>query len=71
MYLHSAVSCSGTVSYAVITAIALLSFIMFSVVACKYKLRERDEVVNIHIFAEEYYGTQRDDSSNDQYTDVD
>ena len=70
MYLHNAVSCNGTVSYAVITAIALLSFIMFSVVACKYKLRERDEVVNVHIFAEEYYGTQGDDSSN-EYSDVD
>ena len=69
MYLHSAISCSGTVSCAVTTVIALLSFIMFSVVACKYKLRERDEVVNVHIFAEEYYGT-RGDSSN-EYSDVD
>ena len=70
MYLHSDISCSGTVSYAMTTVIALLSFIMFSVVACKYKLRERDEVVYVHIFAEEYYGTQRDDSSS-EYSDVD
>ena len=42
----------------VITIIAVLSFIMYCIVACKYKLRERDEVVNVHIFAEEYYGTR-------------
>ena len=56
-HLHSAISCSGTVNYTVITFVALLSFIMFSVVSCKYRLRERDEVVSAHIFAEEYYGT--------------
>ena len=38
---------------------------MYCIVACKYKLRERDEVVNVHIFAEEYYGIQEDD-----YTDM-
>ena len=48
---------SGTIGNVVIIVIALVSFIAFSVVACKYKLRERDEVVNVHIFAEEYYGT--------------
>ena len=69
-HLHSAISCSGTVNYAVITFVALLSFIMFSVVSCKYKLRERDEVVNVHIFAEEYYGTRGDDSSS-EYSNVD
>ena len=36
--------------------VALISLITFTVVAYKYKLRERDEVVNIHIIlAEEYY----------------
>ena len=43
---------------------------MFSIVACKYRLRERDEVVNVHIFAEEYYGTSlREDDSN-SYSDI-
>ena len=54
-YFHSAMSCSGMVSYIVVTTVALLSLIMYTIVACRYKLRERDEVVNVHIFAEEYY----------------
>ena len=37
-----------------VAVIALVSGIVFSIVACKYRLRERDEVVNVHIFAEEY-----------------
>lgn len=45
----------GTAYSLEMTLLALLSLIMYSVVACKYKLRERDEVVNVHIFAEEYY----------------
>ena len=65
------ISCRGTVSYIVIIIIALLSFIMFSIAACKYKLRERDEVVNVHIFAEEYYGTRVDDSRTDYSVDQD
>ena len=40
-----------------ITIISVVSFIMYCLVTCKHKLRERDEVVNVHIFAEEYYGT--------------
>jgi peptide/histidine transporter 3/4 len=37
--------------------IGILSLLMYTIVACKYKPRERDdsEVVNVHIFAEEYY----------------
>ena len=61
----NAINCSDIVSNIVIIIIALLSFIMYCIVACKYKLRERDEVVNVHIFAEEYYGIQEDD-----YTDM-
>jgi peptide/histidine transporter 3/4 len=38
-----------------ITLIGLLSLFVYTIVAYKYKLRERDEVVNVHIFAEEYY----------------
>ena len=68
-YVHSAKSCSKTIRYIVITIIALLSFILYCFLACKYKLRERDEVVNVHIFAEEYYGNREDDSNTD-YSDV-
>jgi peptide/histidine transporter 3/4 len=45
----------ATAHYLEITLIGLLSLFIFTIFACKYKLRERDEVVNIHIFAEEYY----------------
>ena len=69
-HLNSAISCNGIVSYAVVTVIALVSGIVFSIVACKYRLRERDEVVNVHIFAEEYnYGTREGDSNS--YSEVD
>ena len=68
-HFHSAISCNGIVSYVVITVIALVSCIAYSIVACKYRLRERDEVVNVHIFAEEYYGTREDDSNS--YSEVD
>ena len=44
-----------TAHYLEITLIGLLSLLVYTIVACKYKLRERDEVVNVHIFAEEYY----------------
>ena len=61
-------NCSGIVYCIVITTIALLSLIMYTIVACKYKLRERDEVVNVHIFAEKYYETREDiDDSNSGY----
>ena len=66
-YVHTAklsISCC-TLSNIVITIITLVSFIMYSIVAWKYKLRERDEVVNVHIFAEEYYGARDDDSNSD------
>ena len=45
----------GTAYYFEITLLATLSLIIYIIVAYKYKLRERDEVVNVHIFAEEYY----------------
>ena len=45
----------GVVYSLLYTAIALLSLIGFMIVAYKYKRRKRDDVVNIHIFAEEYY----------------
>ena len=54
-YVHTGniMSCSGTIVNTVILVIAVLSFITYCFVAFKYKLRERDEVVNVHIFAEE------------------
>ena len=45
----------GTANYIMITAVSLLSLVLFTIVARQYRLRERDEVVNIHLFAEEYY----------------
>ena len=50
----NSLSC-GTVYYIIQTAIALLSLISYTIVALKYKLRERDEVINFHAFAEKYY----------------
>ena len=52
---HGYVLNCATAHYLEITLIGLLSLVVFTIVACKYKLRERDEVVNVHIFAEEYY----------------
>ena len=45
----------GTANYIVIATAALLSLISYTIVAYKYKLRERDEVINFHAFAERYY----------------
>ena len=55
-YLFSShrLSC-GLLYYSMMMGVALISLIIFTVLAYKYKLRERDEVVNVHIFAEEYY----------------
>jgi peptide/histidine transporter 3/4 len=53
--MHSRVLNCATAHYLEITLIGLLSLFVFTIVACKYKFRERDEVVNVHIFAEEYY----------------
>ena len=53
-YNNYSLSC-GTAYFIVITTVALLSLISYTIVACKYKLRERDEVINFHAFAEKYY----------------
>lgn len=45
----------GVVYSLIFTVAALLSLTAFTVVAYKYKRRKRDDVVNVHIFAEEYY----------------
>ena len=52
---RNSLSC-GTVYYIVAIATALLSLIAYVFTSRKYKLRERDEVINFHnIFAEKYY----------------
>ena len=45
----------GTVYYIITTSIILLSLIAYICVSRKYKLKERDEVINFHMFAENYY----------------
>ena len=52
---NSSVLSCATAHYLEITLIALLSLFIYTIVAYKYKPREKDEVVNVHIFAEEYY----------------
>ena len=51
---NNALSCP-TAHYLEVTLIGLLSLLVYTIVAYKYKPRERDEIVNVHIFAEEYY----------------
>ena len=46
---------SGTVYYIVTLTIALVSMIAYILTSRRYKLRERDEVINFHLFAEKYY----------------
>lgn len=56
---HSNVLSCTTTHYMEITLIGLLSLLTYTIIAYKYKPRERDDIVNVHIFAEEYY-TQSD-----------
>ena len=51
---NNVLSCPTT-HFVVVTFIGILSLLVYTIVAYKYKPRERDEVVNVHIFAEEYY----------------
>ena len=44
-----------TVYYAVTTAVGVVGLILYVYSARRYKLRERDELCNVHRFAEEYY----------------
>ena len=44
-----------TVYYAVTTAVGVVGLILYVHSARRYKLRERDELCNVHHFAEEYY----------------
>ena len=52
---HNYVLGCPTAHYLEITLISILSLFIYTVVAYKYKPRERDEIVNVHMFAEEYY----------------
>ena len=44
-----------TVYYAVTTAVGMVGLLLYVYFARRYKLRERDELCNVHRFAEEYY----------------
>ena len=51
-----------TVYYTVATAVGVVGLILFVCFARRYKLRERDELCNVHRFAEEYYSkTQQEE----------
>ena len=51
-----------TVYYAVTTAVGVVGLILFVYFARRYKLRERDELCNVHRFAEEYHSkTQQEE----------
>ena len=52
--IHSSLS-GGTVYYIILLTVALLSMIAYIFTSKRYKLRERDEVINYHMFAEKYY----------------
>ena len=52
---HNNVLSCPTAHYLEVTFIGLLSLFIYTIVAYKYKPRERDEIVNVHMFAEEYY----------------
>ena len=46
---------SGTVYYIITLTIAPVSMIAYILISRRYKLRERDEVINFHLFAEKKY----------------
>ena len=51
-----------TVYYAVATAVGVIGLVLFLYFTRRYKLRERDELCNVHCFAEEYYSkTQQEE----------
>ena len=69
-YVHTSNMSCSKIFITIVIIIAVLSFIMYCVVAYKYKLGERDEVVNVHIFAEEYYGNREEDLDSDGDQDI-
>ena len=42
----------------IVTAVGIVGFAIYARVASQYKNRERDEVVNVNLFAESYYGSR-------------
>ena len=50
----SKISC-GSVYYLTNLIVGTIGLLLFILVARKYKYRQRDEVINTHMFAEEYY----------------
>ena len=60
--LSDSLSNYGTVYHSVATAVGVVGLILFVYFARRYKLRERDELCNVHRFAEEYYSkTQQEE----------
>ena len=60
--LRDSLSSYITVYYAVATAVGVVGLILYVYFARRYKLRERDELCNVHRFAEEYYSkTQQEE----------
>ena len=60
--LRDSLSSYITVYYAVATTVGVVGLILFMYFARRYKLRERDELCNVHRFAEEYYSkTQQEE----------
>ena len=53
--LRDSLSNYGTVYHSVATAVGVVGLILFVYFARRYKLRKRDELCNVHRFAEEYY----------------
>ena len=53
--LRDSLSNYRIVYYAVTTAVGVVGLLLFMYFARRYKLRERDELCNVHRFAEEYY----------------
>ena len=52
--LRNSLSNHTTVYYVVTTAVGVVCVILYMYFARRYKLRERDELCNVHYFVEEY-----------------
>ena len=59
----SVMSC-GSAYFLTNICIGLLGLVLFVAVACRYKRRERDDVVNTYLFAEEYYSKYHSTASS-------
>ena len=62
------VSC-GSVYYLTNLVVGTIGLLLFILVARKYKYRQRDEVINTHMFAEEYYSKYEDEPQVDEISE--